>query len=221
MLKYYLFSLFFLWGFYCLSQETDSIFRKTIDIPRITEAPKIDGVLDDVAWQNAPVAKDFVERNPKNGRPIPDSLSTEVKIIYDDLGIYFGAYMKDPDPDKIGTELTERDDIGADDFFFILLNGYNDRQQSMQFIVTAAGVQYDAKMTNGNEDNSWDAVWYSEVKINDDGWVAEVFIPYFILRFPNKPVQEWGLNMEREVFRVRTRYSWNHIDNQKRGFFTV
>lgn len=218
MLKYFLISGFLFFSFTGVSQETDSIFRKHITIPRITEAPKIDGVLDDVAWQNAPIAKDFVERNPKNGRPIPDSLSTEVKIIYDDLGIYFGAYMKDPNPDKIATELTERDDIGADDFFFILLNGYNDRQQSMQFIVTAAGVQYDAKMTNGNEDNSWDAVWYSEVKINDDGWVAEVFIPYFILRFPNKPVQEWGLNMEREVFRIRTRYSWNHIDNQKGAF---
>lgn len=218
MLKYFFCIVSFFLSFISFSQEADSIFRKTIDIPRITEAPKIDGILDDVAWQNAPIAKDFVERNPTNGRSIPDSLSTEVKIIYDDLGIYFGAYMKDPEPDKIAKELTERDNIAADDFFFILLNGYNDRQQSMQFIVTAAGVQYDAKMTNGNEDNSWDAVWYSEVKINDDGWVAEVFIPYFILRFPKKPVQEWGLNMEREVFRTRTRYSWNHVDNQKGAF---
>lgn len=218
MLKYFLIIGFILISFYSLAQETDSIFRKKVTIPKITEAPKIDGVLDDIAWQNAPIAKDFVERNPTNGQPIPDSLSTEVKIIYDDLGIYFGANMKDPEPEKIATELTERDDIGADDFFFILLNGYNDRQQSMQFIVTAAGVQYDAKMTNGREDNSWDAVWYSEVKINDDGWVVEAFIPYFILRFPQKQVQEWGLNMEREVFRTRTRYSWNHVDNKKGAF---
>ncbi|WKV10569.1 DUF5916 domain-containing protein [Marivirga harenae] len=218
MLRCYFFTLFFLFGFFSLSQEADSIFRKNINIPRIAEAPKIDGILDDLAWENAPIAKDFVERNPTNGQAIPDSLSTEVKIIYDDLGIYFGAKMKDSEPHKIATELTERDDIGADDFFFILLNGYNDRQQSMQFIITAAGVQYDAKMTNGREDNSWDAVWYSDVKITDDGWVAEVFIPYFILRFPKKAVQEWGLNMEREVFRTRTRYSWNHVDNQKGAF---
>jgi len=218
MLKYYIFTGFLLLSFYGFSQEADTIFRKDIKIARINEAPKIDGVLNDLAWENAPVAKDFVERNPNNGKPIPDSLSTEVKIIYDDLGIYFGAYMKDPEPDKISKELTERDDIAADDFFFILLNGYNDHQQSMQFIVTAAGVQYDAKMTNGNEDNSWDAVWYSEVNINEDGWVAEIFIPYFILRFPKKQVQEWGLNMEREVFRTRTRYSWNHVDNKKGAF---
>jgi len=218
MLKYFLGIGLLSVSFLGFSQETDSIFRKTISIPRITEAPTIDGILDDLAWQDAPIAQNFVERNPTNGNPIPDSLSTEVKIIYDDLGVYFGAHMKDSEPHKIATELTERDDIGADDFFFILLNGYNDRQQSMQFIITAAGVQYDAKMTNGDEDSSWDAVWYSDVKITDDGWVAEVFIPYFILRFPKKSVQEWGLNMEREVFRTRTRYSWNHVDNQKGAF---
>lgn len=205
-------------GAVSLSQTTDSIPRKKIDIPRITEAPKIDGVLNDAAWQNAPIATDFVERQPNNGRPIPDSLRTEVKIVYDNLGIYFGATMNDPNPDEILKELTERDGIGNDDFFFILLNGYNDRQQSLQFIVTAAGVQYDAKMTNENEDSSWNGIWYSAVQITDTGWVAEIFIPYSEVRFPNKNVQEWGLNMEREFRRARTRYSWSPIDNKKGAF---
>lgn len=196
----------------------DSIPRKNITIKKVSSAPKIDGILDDEAWLNAPIASGFIERNPTNGRPIPDSLRTEVKIIYDDLGIYFGATMNDPYPEKIMKELTQRDNIGADDFFFILLNGYNDRQQSMQFIVTAAGVQYDAKMTNGNEDNSWNAVWYSEIQINDSNWVAEIFIPYFELRFPKKDIQEWGLNMEREFHRTRTRYSWSHVDNTKGSY---
>lgn len=205
-------------GFSAFSQTADSIPRKKITIPRITEAPKIDGILNDTAWQNAPIATDFVERQPNNGKPISDSLKTDVKIVYDDLGIYFGATMKDPHPDQILKELTERDGIGNDDFFFVLLNGYNDRQQSLQFIVTAAGVQYDAKMTNENEDNSWNGIWYSAIKINDDGWVAEIFIPYSELRFPNKNVQEWGLNMEREMRRTRTRYSWSHVDNTKGAF---
>ncbi len=203
---------------YSYAQKNDSIPRKNISISRIIESPKIDGILDDAAWEGAEIATGFVEREPNNGRPIPDSLHTEVKIIYDDLGIYFGAVMNDPDPDKIMKELTERDDIGADDFFFVLLNGYNDRQQSMQFIVTAAGVQYDAKMTNMREDSSWNAVWYSGVKINETNWVAEIFIPYSELRFPRKNIQEWGLQMEREFNRARTRYSWSPIDNAKGSY---
>lgn len=205
-------------SFYLQGQESDTIMRKKIHLIKVSDAPKIDGVLDDAVWQNAPIADGFVERQPNNGKPIPDSLRTEVKVIYDDRGIYFGATMFDPEPDKILKELTERDGIGNDDFFFILLNGYNDRQQSLQFIVTAAGVQYDAKMTNGNEDASWNGVWYSNVKINSDSWVAEIFIPYSEIRFPGKDVQVWGLQMEREFRRSRVRYSWNFVDNTKGAF---
>lgn len=199
-------------------QETDSISRKIINIIKVSDAPKIDGILDDIAWRNTPITTDFVERTPNNGQPAPDSLRTEVKIVYDDLGIYFGATMYDPEPKKILKELTERDGIGNDDFFYVLLNGYNDRQQSLQFLVTAAGVQYDSKITNENEDSSWNGIWYSKVKINSDSWVAELFIPYSELRFPEKDIQIWGLNMEREFRRDRIRYSWNHIDNTKGAF---
>jgi hypothetical protein len=200
------------------AQTSDSLQRKQITITRSPLAPKIDGILDDEAWQDASIATDFVERRPTNGRPIPDSLHTEVKIVYNDRGIYFGATMNDPDPSKIMKELTQRDGVGASDFFFILLNGYNDRQQSMQFIVTAAGVQYDAKMTQDGEDSSWDAVWYSAVKINENNWVAEIFLPYSEIRFPQKDPQVWGLNMEREFKRAATRYSWSPIDNTKGSF---
>ncbi|MCX2680516.1 DUF5916 domain-containing protein [Galbibacter sp. EGI 63066] len=201
------------------AQETDTIPRKKINVLRIDQVPKIDGVLDEAFWLDAPIADKFVERTPNNGRPIPDSLKTEVKIVYNDLGIYFGAIMNDPSPEKIAKELTERDQIGYDDFFFVLLNGYNDRQQSFEFVVTAAGVQWDSKMTSDNgEDKSWNAVWESGVKINEDHWVAEIFIPYSQLRFPEKEVQTWGLNMEREFKRANTRYSWNHVDNSKGSY---
>ncbi|SDS14462.1 Carbohydrate family 9 binding domain-like [Gillisia sp. Hel1_33_143] len=200
------------------AQENDTIPRKSINIIRIANAPKIDGILDDEAWINAPIATNFVERTPTNGIAIPDSLQTNVKIVYDDLGIYFGATLNDPNITNIPKELTERDNIGNDDFFFILLNGYNDRQQSLQFIITAAGVQYDAKMTNDNEDSSWNGVWYSAVQINEKDWVVEIFIPYSELRFPKKNIQEWGLNMEREYRRSGARYSWSPVDNSKGSF---
>lgn len=200
------------------AQMIDSIPRKSIEVNRIHNSPKVDGVLDDPAWKKATVASGFVERMPSNGSPIPDSLQTRVKIIYDELGIYFGAVMKDPSPHEIPRELTERDQIGNTDFFFILLNGYNDHQQGLEFIITAAGVQFDAKLTTSGEDVSWNAVWYSAVEVNESNWTAEVFIPYSELRFPRKEVQEWGLNMEREYRRSGSRYSWNHVDNKKGSF---
>ena len=42
--------------------------------------------------------------------------------------------MYDKEPSKIGKELTERDNIGNDDFFVLFINGYNDKQQSLEFL---------------------------------------------------------------------------------------
>lgn len=56
-------------------------------------------------------------------------------------------------------------------FLLLFINGYNDKQQSLELFVTAAGVQADSKITNENgEDFSWNGIWYSGVKILENGW---------------------------------------------------
>lgn len=204
-----------------LSQNTatDSISRKKITAISITQSPKIDGILDEEIWKNAPSATNFIERRPNNGKPADESLRSDVKILYDDTGIYFGAILFDNEPAKIARELTERDNIENDDIFGITLNGYNDHQQSLEFLVTPAGVQADAKLTNDfGEDFSWNAVWFSAVKITETGWVVEMKIPYSELRFPKKQIQEWGINILRLVNRTSTVYDWNFVDNKKGSY---
>lgn len=204
-----------------LSQNTatDSISRKKATAVKITKSPKIDGILDEGVWQNAPSAANFIERRPNNGKPAVESLKSEVKILYDDTGIYFGAVLFDNEPTKIAKELTERDNIENDDIFGVTLNGYNDHQQSLEFLVTPAGVQADAKLTNDfGEDFSWNAVWFSAVKITETGWVVEMKIPYSELRFPKKQIQEWGINILRLVNRTSTTYDWNFVDNKKGSY---
>ena len=195
---------------------TDSISRKEITITRTSTAPKIDGILDDEVWKNAPIAKNFVQKDPENGKAEDPNFRTEVKIIYDDTGMYIGAKMYDPEPSKISKELTERDNISNDDFFDVLINGYNDKQQSLEFLILPTGVQLDAKLTNDyGEDFNWSAVWYSAAKIDNKGWTVEMKIPYSELRFPNKDVQEWGINMVRFIRRTKIKTTWNYIDNTK------
>lgn len=90
--------IFFVFHSFLPAQVPDTIPREKINIHRTLSAPKIDGKLDDPSWENGSIANNFVERNPTNVRPIPDSLRTEVKINYDDLGTYFAATMNDPVP---------------------------------------------------------------------------------------------------------------------------
>ncbi|REC47627.1 MULTISPECIES: DUF5916 domain-containing protein [Chryseobacterium] len=203
---------------YSQKKEDAQIVRKNIVITKTSSSPKIDGILDDAEWRNAPVATSFIERQPNNGKLQADSIRTEVRILYDDTGIYFGAQMYDPTPHKIAKELTERDGVGNDDFFGITLNGYNDKQQSLEFMVTAAGVQFDAKITTDGEDDTWNSIWYSGAKINEKGWAVEMKIPYSELRFPKSNVQEWGMNMFRRIQRTKTTYDWNFVDNAKNSY---
>jgi len=185
---------------------------KSINALRVTKAPVIDGNLNDEAWAMAEMAKDFIMFRPGSGEKEPDNQKTEVKVIYDDEAIYFGAYLYDDNINNIPKESATRDNFGQADWFGVILNPYNDGQNDTEFFVQVTGNQADAKVTPDNEDFSWNAVWTSSVKIVEDGWIAEIKIPYSALRFSNDEVQTWGLNIHRRMQGKKEQYSWNFID---------
>ncbi len=176
----------------------------------------LDGHLDEAAWLNAPITTDFVENEPEPNT-VP-SQKTEVKIIYNEKGVYFGAMMHDTQADKILKELSVRDNRNNTDWFGITLDTYQDGLNGFSFIVTAAGVQQDYKYAGGDDDSNWDAVWQSEVLIHDKGWNAEIFIPYSAIRFPNTDIQHWNMQLVRELRRLREQSYWNAVDPNFEGF---
>ena len=142
----YIIIFFAFYAFFFLAFETSGqIAKKEVNAVRIENPPKIDGVLDESAWENAPEAKDFFQFEPFNDRPA--SLPTTVKFLYDNTAIYIGAFMYDPNPDSILTELGVRDSdarINADNFS-IDINPYNDGVNGFTFKVSASGVQTDVQ----------------------------------------------------------------------------
>lgn len=189
--------------------------KKSVSTKKTTENISIDAELNETSWKDAEIATDFVSLEPKNGTPIPEEFKTEVKILYSNDAVYIGAKLYDPNPEKILKELVERDEIGTSDFFGIFINGYNDGQQEFRFFVTVANGQIDTNFTSSEgEDGSWNAIWESNAKITDFGYVIEMKIPYAALRFPEKDKQTWGLNFFREVRRERQKYTWSPIDNK-------
>lgn len=189
--------------------------KKTTTAVRSNETILIDGKLNESAWENVPIANDFFGFEPDNGGAEPINQKSQVKIIYNDNGIYIGATLFDSDPSKIEKEITQRDNFGTADVFGVFLNGFNDGQQDFRFLVTASGVQLDCLATETGEDYTWDAIWNSEVQITETGWVVEMEIPYAALRFSKNKTQIWGLNFFREVRRDRFTYTWNAIDRAK------
>jgi hypothetical protein len=194
--------------------------KKVLQTKFIYEGITIDGKLDEKIWESASEASNFIMFEPDNGKPIPDTKKTEVKVVYDNDAIYIAAVLYDNEPSKILKEITKRDEFGTSDIFGVFINGFNDGQQDFQFYVNAADGQADCLTTDANgEDYSWDAVWNSKAVITDKGWVIEMRIPYAALRFSGEKKQTWGLNFFREIKRDRQKYTWNLIDT-KVGTFT-
>jgi hypothetical protein len=187
--------------------------KKIYEAKQSTEKIVVDGKLNESIWKTAPIATNFVTFQPDNGKPIAEKKRTEVRLVYDNDGVYIAATMFDDEPSKILKEITQRDNIGTTDFFGVFINGFNDNQQEFRFFVTASNVQQDAIATDATgEDTSWDAVWLSKAVVTDFGWVVEMKIPYAALRFSSENKQTWGLNFFREIRRDRQKYTWNLID---------
>ncbi len=201
--------------------------EKTLQAIKITQAPKIDGRLDDVVWANIQEATDFIQNSPNTGQPA--SQKTTVKIVYDDAAIYIGAYLYD-DPSLIRKQITARDaELQKDvDYFSIFMDTYNDNQNGFQFVVTTANVQSDARLgpnlgkgdNNFGEygDKTWDAVWESQVQIQKDGWTVEMKIPYISLRFAKNDLQNWGVQFLRLIRRTNESCFWNPVYPNVNGF---
>ena len=178
-----------------IAQNDSAIVRKVCTTISCKKTPKIDGVLDDEVWKDAPVMDGFKQGFPNFGAIVKNQ--TEVKIVYDNTALYISAMLYDDSPDSIAHQLGNRDDQVNADLFEIKFDTYNAEQDAFVFGVTASGIQSDMRMS----DMSYNAVWESSVKINTQGWVVEIKIPYSALRFPNKEIQLWGLQMTRKTIR--------------------
>lgn len=199
MKKIYSAIIFLFFAPFLFAQDSTKVSRAV----RISQPPKIDGVLDDISWREATPVSDFTMSRPTEG-DIPTQ-KIEVRVLYDNRAVYVGAMLFDTHPDSILHELGNRDDydLNADNFRFVV-DPYNLRQDAFDFGVNAAGVQADSKFS----DYTFNAVWASAVKINDKGWCAEMEIPLSAIRFPKKPVQEWAVQFTRYIRRNREFDQW-------------
>lgn len=162
---------------------------------------KIDGVLDEEAWQKAAVMKLLYEWTP--GDNVPPPVDTDCLVTYDRDKFYIAFRCFDPEPKKIRAHLMDRDATDTliqDDHISVIIDPFNDERRSFQFRVNPLGVQADANFSEseGYEDFSWDAIWDAAGKITDWGYAIEIAIPFNQLRFPKGTAsQTWGISAER------------------------
>jgi hypothetical protein len=194
--------------------------KRHFEITRATSPIKVDGVLDEEAWQSALVVDLPYEWFP--GDNVPASVKTDALLTFDGEALYIGFRAEDPKPGSIRSHLMDRDGIVAfnqDDHVGVILDTFNDERRAFQFRVNPFGVQVDATFSeiDAQEDFSWDAIWASEGRITETGYVVEIAIPFKQLRFPRTDApQTWGFEAFRSYPRsVRTRISSKITDRAK------
>ena len=178
---------------------TPSATVQSMSAVRISEAPRIDGILSEDVWRDAPFTDHFIQKEPVEGAPARND--TRVWIAYDDQALYVGAINFDEDPEGIARDLVRRDSEyrGRADYFEVLLDPNLDRRTGYRFRTTAGNVQTDRYLfDDGGEDAAWDAVWESAVTIDERGWIAEFRIPFSQMRYETSDEpQTWGLQIGR------------------------
>lgn len=196
--------------------SAQSAARKQLTALRAVAPISIDGVLDEGPWLAAPVSNGFIQYEPRPN--VPASKDTEVRVLFDDGAVYIGAHLLDPRVDSLMFRLWQRDDVDIGDWFDIVIDPYRSGRNGFEYLVSAANVQTDMIVAEDEEDVAWDAVWESAVGLTPTGWIVEVKIPFSAIRFPNTPVQTWGINFVRHVGRTREKSFWSPLDPLVEGF---
>lgn len=166
--------------------------------------PKIDGVLDDACWQGRTKIASFRVTASGSNATQP----TEVMICRDKGALYVAFICHDSNPSLIHAAQKQRNgSIGSDDSVTVYLDPLHTHLQHYHFSVTPLGTQYE-EIPNGASGNiTWRGDWQAAAKVTSDGWIAEVAIPFSMLRYPNG-ANTIGLAFGRYVSRLDESSYW-------------
>jgi len=191
------------------TSETPKPYLPAVKIDRnIT----LTGKMDDPLWLQAmPVDLNY-EIMPGENQPARQK--TVALVLYNNDYLYFGFRCYDSVPSAIRANLADRDKMFSDDFVIVSIDTYNNYQKGLEFAVNPYGIQGDLMMMgSGNEDSSYDMVWHSAASVNEEGWIAEMAIPFSVFSFNSADIQDWTITLCRIMPRdSRYMMSWTMLD---------
>ncbi len=164
-------------------------------VPKVDTPVTVDAVLNEPAWEEAVRIDANIEVSP--GYNIPAPVKTEARIAYDMEYLYVAIIAYDPDPSQIRARISDRDNIFSDDWVLFLIDTFNDQQKSYDFFCNPLGVQAD-QIESMNGGGAYDAIWDSDGRITDEGYIVEMAIPFSSFSFQNtEDDQIWSFDIVR------------------------
>ncbi len=174
----------------------------------------IDGKLDDEAWKTTEAFSAFRMVEPTPGS-VPTE-RTELRVLYNKTAIIFGIRSNYSETRKISanTLVHDQSEERDEDQVSILLDPFLDKRSGYIFIVNPKGARTEGFASGEHFSLGWDGLWEARCKSDEEGWSAEIRIPFLTLTF-NPKLTEWGLNFERYIARKQEviRYSGINLNS--------
>jgi len=187
--------------------DNSSTQNNPVLIEKLKSGINFDGIPDEEAWSSVNRIN-LIMHSPVFGKePTEDS---DIRIAYDDKYMYAGARLYYKDPSMIRSASLKRDFLGAGtDWFGILFDTYNDKENALAFFTTPDGlrmdaaVQKDAVITFPGQmplNLNWNTFWDVLTKQDSSGWSLELRIPISSLRFQERNGEvRMGMTIERWI----------------------
>ena len=191
-----------------LATAADASAQVVIQATRVTTPIRIDGRLDDAAYRDvAPLTK-FIQQEPEEGAPVTER--TDAWVLFDDDNVYIACRCYDDNPERIQSKDMRRDSANQrfNDNFGVMLDTFHDRRNGFIFSITPSGGFTDALVTDERGFNpDWNTVWDNAAARFENGWIAEMAIPFKSLRYAPGDMQTWGINLRRMI-RTKNEYAF-------------
>ena len=197
------------------ADENPQTVKKELRAVKTEQPPTIDGILNDLCWQDAPKAVGFTDE--RTGKPAKNQ--SVGWLVYTDEAVYVGLYIYDDTPDKIvARQVKDQTQISGEDWVSFSLDPFHTHQFSDRnfFIVNPLGTKYAHLATGRAEKSEWIGLWKTAAQIVEDGWVVEMEIPWQMLDYPDttEPVR-MGINLDRFQQRTGERSWWCNLGVQE------
>ena len=204
--------------------------RPSVTATFATERPNVDGTLDDAIWSTATRLTEFVQVTPVEGDPATEE--TDVFVAFDSTHLYLGMHAHYSNPGRVRASRVDRDRASfSDDTISVYFDTFLDQQRAFVFTLNGYGVQGDSLMAGGGGggfrggfggvprgDSSWDALFESGGTLVEDGWTAELAIPFKSLRYPSNDTHRWGFQIARSIRDKDETVVWAPVSRDVSGF---
>jgi hypothetical protein len=186
--------------------------RRVIRAVFTATPPTLDGTLREAAWQTAALVTGFTQSEPREGQPLTEE--TVVRVLFDRENLYVGVYCYDSEPAGIIVNELKRDfDSREGDAFGVAVDVLHDRRNSFSFFTNPGSAKRDAQaLDDGRYTNlQWDGVWHVSAAVHEDGWVAEIAIPFKTLGVRTQASASMGINFKRRIRRKNEEGYWSPV----------